>query len=179
MGVRILDNTLRLRAWFLAAGAAVLLAACGGGGGDGDGGAAGHLAPGRPSLQGTWVLQVTHNGVVSAPVDVAVGSVPDAAGVDRLDTAAVAELLGRTLFQTYSVTVTSSTVGVIDPDTNYQLAVDRVTTASFQGCGTCAVGTSVRFEVQIDFTENGELDGRTIPANSDTDVLVFEYVRTG
>jgi hypothetical protein len=165
----------RLRTGFAAACAALLLAACGGGD---DGSPGPGLAPGRPALQGDWVLRVTVDGVTTAAIDVPAASVPGEDDAAALETGDVAALIGATLYQGgYAVTVNGSTVRVVDPDSNYFLTVDRVRVDDFEDCGACGVGTSVTFMVTIDFTESGTLDGVAIPPDTDTEVLSFDYER--
>ncbi|RYF15771.1 MAG: hypothetical protein EOO30_13350 [Comamonadaceae bacterium] len=173
---RMFAAVVRLRWGFAAACAALLLAACGGGD---DGGAVDGLSPGRLPLQGDWVLRVTVDGVTSAALPVSTASVLDQAEVDALDAADVAGLVGPTLYQGgYTVTVTGATVRVVDPDSDYFLTVNTVRASGFEGCGACGVGTTVRFQVTITFTERGTLDGTTRNSTG-TEVLLFEFERTG
>lgn len=175
MVTRMFAAVARLRWGVAAAFAALLLAACGGGD---DGGPAGGLSPGRLPLQGDWVLRVTVDGVTSAGLPVSAGSVLDQAEVGALDAADVAGLLGPTLYQGgYTVTVTGATVRVVDPDSDYFLTVNTVRASGFEDCGACGVGTTVRFQVTITFSERGTLDGTT-RNSSGSEVLLFEFLRT-
>lgn len=177
MVIRLPAAAMRLRMGFAAACAALLLAACGGGS---DGPPGPGLSPGRPSLQGDWVLRVTVDSVTTAAIDVPPNAVPDEGDAQALDAGDVAELIGATLYQGgYTVTVNGSTVRVVDPDSDYFLTVDTVRVDDFEDCGACGVGTAVTFTVTITFSERGTLDGRAIPANTGTEVLLFAYERTG
>jgi hypothetical protein len=175
MVTRMFAAAVRLRWGVVAAFAALFLAACGGGD---DGGPVGPgLSPGRPALQGDWVLRVTVDGVTSAALPVAAASVPTETEVKAFDAADVADLIGVTLYQGgYTVTVTDGTVRVVDPDSDYFLTVESVRATGFEGCGTCGVGTSVRFQVTITFRERGTLDGTTRNSTG-TEILLFEYER--
>lgn len=168
----------RLTSWFAAACAALLLAACGGGGDDGPPGPG--LSPGRPALQGDWVLRVTVDSVTTAAIDVPPASVPDAGDADALEPDDLAALIGATLYQGgYTVTVNGATVRVVDPDSDYVLTVDSVRVDDFEGCGSCVAGTSVTFRVTITFGEQGTLDGVFIAPDTDTEELFFSYERIG
>lgn len=166
----------RFRWGVVAAFAALFLAACGGGGDDGLS-TGGGLSPGRPALQGDWVLRATVDGVTSAALPVSAASVPTETEVEAFDAADVADLIGVTLYQGgYTVTITGSTVRVVDPDSDYFLTVDSVRVTGYEGCGACGVGTSVRFQLTITFRERGTLDGTTRNSTG-TETLLFEYER--
>lgn len=167
----------RLRSWMAAAAAALLLAGCGGGSADGPGQQQ-ILAPANPGIQGAWQLAVTANDVGIAPVAVAAGNVPSAEDVNALDANAVAQIVGSTLFQGYSVSVSGNTVRVTDPDTNYVLVVNSFTTSNYQGCGACGVGSIVSYTLSVGFGESGVIDARNVPATTGTLVLRLRYTRT-
>lgn len=165
----------RLRLRCLLACAALLLSACGGGGDE----PGRHLSPGEQPRLGSWVVEVTEDGVTSAPVEVAAGDVPGEDEVDGLGAADMAALVGRTLFPSihYDVTVTGRTVRVVNlTDTNYTLVIESVRTAAFQDCGACGPGSTVRFEATLTFTESGTLNG--VPQSGTGTVLVVTYRRT-
>lgn len=164
----------RLRLRCLVACAALLLSACGGGGEPGR-----HLSPGEQPLRGSWVVEVTEDSVISAPVEVAPGDVPGEDDVDQFSPAEMAALVGMTLFPPgrYDVTVTGRTVRVVNlTDTNYTLVIDTVRTAGFQGCGACGPGSTVRFEATLTFTESGTLNG--VPQSGTGTTLGVTYRRT-
>ena len=166
-----------LRVWFAATAAALMLASCGGGGGGGDGDIR-FVQPGTPTIQGNWQLTVSiDNGPESPPVAVPATAVPSSLQVARFTASAIAELFARTSFQGKTVSQSGTTITVTDPDTNYVLVINSITTSNFQGCGTCLVGTVVSFTVVVDFTESGTLDGVTVPTNTGTMTLRFRYTR--
>lgn len=176
MRMDILAAATRLPLWFAAGCAALFLAGCGGGGDDGPGRS---LAPGGPSVQGTWVLTVSIGSTTHAPVDVAATDVPSEDDVANLSAAAVAELTGTTVFQGYTVTVTGNSIHVTDPNTDYRLRINSLATANYRGCGDCRVGDEVTFDISVNFTESGLLDGTSVPLNTDTLVMHLRYRRTG
>lgn len=170
---RLSSAASRLRSGCLAACAALLLAACGGGGDDGR-----HLTPGERPLQGSWVLEVTVDGVTTAPVDVAAEDVPDEEDAEELDRADLAGIVGATLYQGgYTVSVSGNTVRVVDPDSDYLLTIDSVSSTNFVDCGACGVGSTVRLDVRFTFTESGVLDGvRQSGSGSETLRLTYRRV---
>lgn len=156
---------------------ALLLASCGGGGGGGSGQTL-TFDTANPPLQGNWQLTVSaNNGPESAAVPVDPSAVPSSSQVARLTTTAVAQLLARTSFQAYAVSQSGATITVTDPDTNYVLVIDGITTSDYQGCGACLAGSTVRFTVVANFTESGTLDGTVIPSSTGTVTLRFRYTR--
>lgn len=171
-----------VRAWIGAASVVLFLAACGGGGGSagvtggsGGSGTGGSVAPGVPTLQGTWQLTITPlNGVTTAAVTVGATEVST---TGQLDAPAVARLLAQTRFQAYTTTVTGSSIRVVDPDTDYLMVVDSVTSSGFEGCGTCGVGTEITFTLSVNFTESGVFEGLTIPSRTTSTEVEVRYVR--
>lgn len=156
---------------------ALLLASCGGGGGGGSGQTL-TIDTANPPLQGNWQLTVSaNNGPESAPVAVDASAVPTSSQVAQLTATAVAQLVARTSFQGYTVSQNGTTITVTDPDTNYVLVINSITTSDYQGCGTCLAGTTVSFTVVANFTESGTLDGTVIPPNTDNVTLRFRYRR--
>lgn len=168
-------NLFLWRSWL--AVLALLLASCGGGG-DGGSGQTRTIDVGNPAIQGNWQLTVSaDNGPDSAPVPVDPSAVPSSTQVAQLTPSAVAQLVARTSFQGYTVAQNGTTITVTDPDTNYVLVINSITTSDYQGCGTCLAGTSVSFTVAVNFTESGTLDGVTIPPTTDNVTLRFRYTR--
>lgn len=167
-------SSFQLRRWFAFVATVLLLAACGGGG---DGGGS-PLFPGTPAFRGTWQLTVTVDNVTSAPVEVQGSEVPTETMVGDLDTADIADLVGTTSFQTYTVSVNGSTITITDPDTNYVLVINSIAASNYQDCGNCFVGTRVAFDVSVNITESGTLDGQTLAAPvTSTTVVRFTYTR--
>lgn len=153
----------------------VLVVACGGGGGDAP---AAETPPPEPAFTGTWTLSLAIEGDTSAPVAVPASAVPTATQVSQMTTASVAQLFASNTFQGMTVTVANSTATVTGPGTNYALVINSFQSAGYQGCGSCAAGSQVSFNVTMNYSESGVFQGEAVPANNDSVTITFRYTRT-
>ena len=154
------------------------LAACGGGGDDGAGDTD-QPPPGVGSspFQGAWQLAVSAEGEMSGFVNVPVEAVPTAQEVEALSVADAAQMFGSAGFEGYTVTLNGATITVRGPGTNLVMTVTGIRAANYQGCGTCAIGTRVSFDLTMTFTQSGTVDGHAVPSGSQSATVRFVYRR--
>lgn len=145
------------RAWVRAmvlALAASLLAACGGGGGDD-----GAEATPPPAFEGTWRISLREDGTTTTGGTVPASAVPTQQQVAAITTSSFAQLLGSTSYQGYTVTLNASTITIVGPGTNLAIVVNSVSTGNYRGCDSCGVGAVVSYDVSMNLTANGTIDG--------------------
>lgn len=158
-------GTNALRSWrpYAAGLLLALVAGCGGGGGD-------------SQLAGSWRLSTALGGVTMPDTIVTGADVlsESEAAAFTVEQAAQVEA-GR--FPGKTVSVSGDTVRATDPDTDFTVVVESVGLRSYEGCGTCAVGTTVTFDTTVVQRESGLLDGVPPPFAVYKSVLRMQYER--
>ena len=177
--MRIPKFHLLQRLWFAAVASALLLAACGGGGGGSDEKQV-DVGPETPALQGTWQLSATENGVPYGGTAVVAADVVTSGELDDLTRADIARLIGATVFSGYTVTfpTTRSLRATNNVNTDYTVTINSFAASDYTGCGTCGVGSTVRFTVAANVTQGGVLNGTTVPDGTGNTQFVFTFTRT-
>lgn len=153
---------------------AASVAGCGGGGGGGDD------APEPPPavvFEGNWQLSVSEGGNTSGPVTVPASTVPSAADVDRMTTEEVARQVSSSNFQGYTVAIAGKTIRVTGPDTDYTLVINSFEASNYQGCDPCGIGSRVAFDLSVNVTQGGTVDGQQIPTSTESVTLGLRYTR--
>jgi hypothetical protein len=151
--------------------AVACLASCGGGGG-------GDESPPVQTFTGNWSLSLTVDGQGTPGVAVPASAVPTEQQASQVTTANIAQMFANHVFSGYTVTVNGTRATVTGTNTSYQLTVNSISATNYQGCGACATGSKVSYDVNMNYTETGMFDGQLVPTATGDIKVNFAYTRT-
>lgn len=133
-----------------------------------------------PPLTGNWQMSVSSSGqTINTGATFAGKDVPTVQTISSFGAAQFGSfLVPATVNGTgYTISVNGSTITTTGPNTNYTITINSVSTSNYQGCGACGVGSQVSFDMVVNATSSGLLDGFNEPTTTQSDSATITFQR--